>query len=250
MTRYQTQQIRNVAVLGHGGSGKTSLIEALLHKSGATTRVGRVEDGTTVSDWDAEEQRRQTSINVSIVPVDHGGHRINFLDTPGYQDYVGEVVSALHASEAGLIIVDAVAGAEVGTELVWDRLNELGKPRMIFINKIDRENANFQRAIESLREALPGSKIVPFQLPIGTESKFAGVVGLVDMKAYLGRDSAQAEIPEELKADAEAAALELVEAAAEADDELIIKYLDGEKLTPDEVRHGLHDGIKSGKITP
>jgi elongation factor G len=250
MTRFQTQQIRNVAVLGHGGSGKTSLTEALLHKSGATTRVGRVEDGTTVSDWDAEEQRRQISINLSIVPVDHGGHRINMIDTPGYQDFVGEVVSALHAAEAGLIVVDAVAGAEVGTELVWDRLNELGKPRIIFVNKIDRENANFQRTIESLREALPGSKIVPFQLPIGAESKFSGVVGLVDMKAYLGRESTQADLPADMVAAAEAAALELVEAAAETDDDLIMKYLDGEQLTPEEVRHGLHDGVKNGKITP
>ncbi len=250
MAKLQTQQIRNVAVLGHGGSGKTSLTEALLHKTGATTRVGRVEDGTTVSDWDAEEQRRQISINVSVVPVEVQGTRINLVDTPGYQDFVGEVVSALHATEAGLILVDAVAGAEVGTELVWDRLNELGKPRIIFINKMERENANFQRAIESLREALPGSKIVPFQLPIGAESKFAGVLGLVDMKAYLGREGKEAPIPEEMQAAAEAAALELVEAAAEADDELIMKYLDGEQLTAEEVRHGLHDGVKSGKITP
>lgn len=250
MAKIQTQQIRNVAVLGHGGSGKTSLIEALLHRSGATSRVGRVEDGTTVSDWDPEEHRRQISINLSIVPVDYNEHHINFIDTPGYQDFLGEVIAALHASEAGLILVDAVAGCEVGTELVWDRLVEQGKPRIIFINKMDRENANFQRALESLRSTLHGSKIVPFQLPIGSADKFQGVAGLVDLKAYLGKEGNEAALPAELQGDAEAAQLELIEAAAEADDELILKYLDGEQLTTDEVRHGLHQGVKSGAITP
>jgi elongation factor G len=250
MAKLQTQQIRNVAVLGHGGSGKTSLIEALLHKTGATTRVGRVEDGTTASDWDPEEQRRQISINLAVVPVDYNGNRINFVDTPGYQDFLGEVISALHATEAGLILVDAVAGCEVGTELVWDRLIEQNKPRIIFINKIDRENANFQRALESLRSTLHGSKIVPFQLPVGVADKFNGVVGLVDLKAFTGKDGKEVEIPADLLAEAEAAQLEMIEAAAEADDELILKYLDGEQLTSDEVRHGLHQGVKSGAITP
>ncbi len=250
MAKLQTEQIRNVAVLGHGGSGKTSLIEALLYKSGATTRVGRVEDGTTVSDWDAEEHRRQISINVSVVPVDYNGHRINFIDTPGYQDFVGEVISALHVAEAGVILVDAVAGAEVGTELVWDRLNELKKPRILVVNKMDRENANFQRTLDSLRTTLTGSKIVPFQLPIGAAAAFGGVIGLVDMKSYMGKDGKQGDVPAEYQADCEAAQMELVEAAAESDDELIMKYLDGEQLTPDEVRRGLHDGVRSGAITP
>jgi elongation factor G len=250
MTHLQTQQIRNVAVLGHGSSGKTSLTEALLFKTGATTRVGRVEDGTTVSDWDPEEQRRQISINLSVLPIEYGGKHINLLDTPGYQDFVGELISALHACEAGIIVVDAVAGAEVGTELGWDRLNELGKPRIIFINKMDRENANFQRALESLREHLHGSKIVPFQLPIGSADKFAGVVGLVDLKAYMGKDGKEAPVPADMQAAAEAAALEIVEAAAESDDELILRYLDGEQLTPEEIRRGLHQGVKAGSITP
>lgn len=250
MAKLQTQQIRNVAVLGHGGSGKTTLVEALLHRTGATTRVGRMEDGTTVSDWDPEEQRRQISINLAVVPVDYQGSRINFVDTPGYQDFLGEVISALNASEAGLILVDAVAGCEVGTELVWDRLNEQQKPRIIFMNKIDRENANFQRALESLRATLRGSKIVPFQLPIGVAEKFSGVVGLVDLKSYTGKEGKEAPIPAELESDAESAHLELIEAAAEGDDELILKYLDGEQLTPEEVRHGLHQGVMSGAITP
>lgn len=250
MANQQTDNIRNVAVLGHGGAGKTTLSEALLYKTGATTRVGRVEDGTTVADWDNEEQRRQISINVSVVPLEHNGYHINLLDTPGYQDFVGEVISALHASEAGLIVIDAVAGCEVGTELVWDRLNELGKPRILFINKMDRENANFSAAVESLRTTLTSSKIVPFQIPVGVADSFKGIIGLVDMKLYSGADGRESPIPPELMAEAEAAQLELVEAAAEVDDELIMKYLDGEQLTPEEVRRGLHQGVKSGAITP
>lgn len=250
MAKLQTQQIRNVAVLGHGGSGKTSLTEALLFKTGAASRVGRVEDGTTVSDWDNEEHRRQISINLSVIPVDHNGYRLNLIDTPGYPDFVGEVISALHAAEAGIILVDAVAGCEVGTELVWERLNELKKPRIIFINKMDRENASFSRAVESLRTALTGSKIVPFQLPIGAAESFKGVAGLVDMKAYLGKDGKEAPIPADMEAEAASVQLELVEAAAESDDELIMRYLDGEQLTPEEVRRGLHEGVRQGKITP
>jgi len=250
MATLNTQQIRNVAVLGHGGSGKTSLTETLLYKTGATTRVGKVEDGTTVSDWDPEEHRRAISLNLSVVPVEYKGSHLNFVDTPGYIDFVGEVISALHVAEAGLILVDGVAGCEVGTELVWDRLNELGKPRIIFVNKMDRENANFERTLASLRETLQGSRIVPFQLPIGAAETFAGVVGLVDMKAYIGKDGSEAPIPADMTAAAESAGQAMVEAAAESDDDLIMKYLDGETLTPEEVRHALHNGVRSGAITP
>jgi elongation factor G len=250
MAKFQSGQFRNVALLGHGSSGKTTLSEALLLKTGALTRAGRVEDGTTVSDYDAEEQRRHISINLSIVPVEFNNHRINLVDTPGYQDFVSEVIAALDVTEAGLIVVDAVAGCEVGTELAWDRLNELKKPRIIVINKMDRENANFAQTVESLRATLTGSKIVPFQLPLGSADKFTGMVGLVDMKAYLGKDGKDAPIPAEMIDDAEAARLEMIEAAAEADDDLIVKYLDGETLTPEEVRHGLHQGVRSGSITP
>lgn len=250
MAKFQSGQFRNVALLGHGSSGKTTLSEALLLKTGALTRAGRVEDGTTVSDYDTEEQRRHISINLSIVPVEFHNHRINLVDTPGYQDFVSEVIAALDVSEAGLIVVDAVSGCEVGTELAWDRLNELKKPRIIVINKMDRENANFAQTVESLRATLTGSKIVPFQLPLGSADKFTGMVGLVDMKAYLGKDGKDAPIPADMIEDAEAAQLEMIEAAAEADDDLIVKYLDGEPLTPEEVRRGLHQGVRSGSITP
>jgi len=251
MAKFHSEQIRNVAILGHGGSGKTSLTEALLLKTGAISRAGRVEDGATVSDWDPEEQRRGISINLSVVPIEFDEHKINLIDTPGYLDFLGEVISALHIAEAGLILVDAVAGAEVGTELAWNRLQELGKPRIVFINKMDRENADFHGAVESLREAFGGdSTVLPFQIPIGEADNFQGVVNLANMKAYIGPEEKETEIPAEMMEAVEAAHTALVEAAAEADDELIMKYLDGEELTPTEVRRGLYQGVKTAQITP
>jgi elongation factor G len=250
MAKYRTEQIRNVAILGHGGSGKTTLTEATLFKMGATTRMGRVEDGTTVSDWDPEEHRRTISINLSVVPVEYENTKINLIDTPGYLDFVGEVISALSVAEAGLIVVDAVAGAEVGTELAWNYLNEQNLPRLCFVNKMDRENANFQRAVESLSQITGKTKVVPMQLPIGEADKFKGVVSIVTMKAYLGKEGKEAPIPAEMAAAVEAAHQTMVEAAAESDDELIMKYLDGEELTVDEVRRGLFQGVRNGTIVP
>ncbi|MEM7131123.1 MAG: elongation factor G [Chloroflexota bacterium] len=251
MANYSTEQIRNVAILGHSGSGKTTLTEALLFKSGATSRVGRVEDGTTASDWDTEEQRRGISINLSVIPIEANDLKVNFLDTPGYLDFVGEIISGLHAAEAGLLLVDAVSGVEVGTELAWDRLIEADKPRIVFVNKMDRENADFQKALASLQESLGSDNtIIPFQLPIGAADSFSGIVNLANMKAYAGADGSEIPIPEEMMAEAEEARVAMVEAAAEADDELIMKYFDGEELTPEEVRRGLFQGVKSGAITP
>ena len=251
MAKYGTEQIRNLALLGHSGSGKTTLAEALLFKTGATSRVGRVEDGTTASDWDTEEQRRGISINLSVLPVDARDAKINLIDTPGYLDFVGEIISALHVAEAGLLLVDAVAGAEVGTELAWDRLIESEKPRIIFVNKMDRENADFLKAVASLQESLGSdANIIPFQLPIGSADNFEGIVNLANMRAYLGSDGTEADIPADMQGQAEEARLALVEAAAEADDELIMKYFDGEELTPEEVRRGLFQGVKGGAITP
>ncbi len=250
MTSFRTDQIRNVALLGHGGSGKTSLSEALLFRTKAITRLGRIEDGSTASDWDPEEHRRGISINVAVIPFVFDHNKINLLDTPGYLDFVSEVVSGLHAAEAGLLLVDGVAGAEVGAELAWDRLNALQKPRIIFVNKMDRENANFQKAVDSLREALPGSTILPLQLPIGEAENLKGVVSLVSLKAYMGAEGKEAPIPEDMLEEVETARMALIEAAAETDDELILKYLEGEELSAEEVRRGLHQGVKNCKITP
>lgn len=250
MTKFRTDQIRNVALLGHGGSGKTTLSEALLYRTKATSRQGRVEDGSTVSDWDAEEHRRSISINLSVTPVEYDNHKINFLDTPGYLDFVGEVISGLHVAETGLVLVDAVAGCEVGTELAWDRLVELQKPTIFFINKMDRENADFHKALESLRTTLDGAFIVPLQIPVGEGPNFKGVISLVTMEAYMGPQGTPTPIPAEYQDQIDAAHTLLVEAAAESDDELIMKYLEGEELTPEEVRHGLHIGIRNRKIAP
>jgi elongation factor G len=250
MAKYKTEQIRNVALLGHSGAGKTTLSEALLYKTGVVSRMGRVEDGTTVSDWDPEEQRRGISVNLSIVPVEFNNTKLNLIDTPGYQDFVGEVISGMFVAEAGLVVVDAVAGCQVGTELAYDRLRELAKPRLIFLNRMDRENANFADALQSLRRTLGDEKIVPFQIPLGVAETFKGVIGLIEMKAYLGPEGKEVPIPPEFLAEAEAARFALVEAAAEADDELILKYLDGETLSVDEVRHGLHVGVRNCAITP
>jgi elongation factor G len=250
MAKYRTDQIRNVAILGHSGSGKTALTETLLFKTGVTTRVGRVEDGTTVSDWDPEEHRRSISINLSVIPVEFENFKINFLDTPGYLDFVGEVLSALHVAEAGLLVVDAVAGAEVGTELAWNYLFEHNLPHLVFVNKMDRENADFQKAVESLRSTFSKGKFVPMQLPIGQAENFKGVVSIVTMKAYLGKEGKEAPIPAEMAAEVEAAHQFMVEAAAESDDELIMKYLDGEELTVEEVRRGMFQGIRNRTFTP
>lgn len=249
MADYTTDRIRNVTILGHGSSGKTSLAEALLFNEGGSNRLGRVEDGSTVSDWDAEEQRRGISINLAIVPVESQNTRLTLIDTPGYLDFVGEVISGLAVSEAGLVLIDSVAGVEVGTELAWEQLDAAQKPRLIFINKMDRENANFERALGSINEAFSGT-ILPFQLPIGAGESFEGVVNLVDMKAYLGADATVADIPAGLEDAAEEARQALIDAAAETDDELIMKYLEGEELTEDEVRQGLRQGVREGQIIP
>ena len=249
MAEFSTDKIRNVTIIGHGSSGKTSLVEALLFNAGGTNRVGRVEDGSTMSDWDAEEQRRGISINLSVVPVDFQGTKLNLLDTPGYLDFVGEVISGLAVSEAGLVLVDSVAGVEVGTELAWEQLDAFDKPRLIFVNKMDRENANFDNALASVHEVFSGT-ILPFQLPIGTGESFEGIVNLVDMKAYMGAEATVADIPADMEDAVGEARQNLVDAAAETDDELIMKYLEGEELTEDEVRQGLQQGVRGGQITP
>jgi len=249
MAEFSTDKIRNITILGHGSSGKTSLVEALIFNGGGTSRVGRVEDGSTVSDWDDEEQRRGISINLSVVPVEFQDTKLNLVDTPGYLDFVGEVISGLSVSEAGLVLLDSVAGVEVGTELSWEQLDAVDKPRLIFVNKMDRENANFDNALASAIEAFSGT-ILPFQLPIGAGEEFKGVVNLVDMKAYMGPDATVTDVPADMEDAVAEARQNLVDAAAETDDELIMKYLEGEELTEEEVRQGLRQGVQEGQIVP
>ena len=246
---YKTEQLRNVALIAHGSAGKTSLAEAMIFDTGATSRLGRVEDGTTVSDYDAQEIRRKISLNTSIVPCEWNGHKINVLDTPGYIDFVGEVKGAVRVADAAVVVLDAVSGVEVGTELVWGFADGQNLPRLVFVNKMDRENANFTRTLEQLGQKFEGN-MIPVQWPVSSESQFKGVVHLVSMKAYLGDKAEEGEIPAGLEDEIEEYRLRLIEAAAEGDDELIVKYLEGEELTEEEIKRGLAIGVKSGKVIP
>ena len=249
MKEYATENIRNVALVSHSGAGKTSLVEALLHHTGATNRVGRVEDGTTVSDFEDEEHRRKISLSTSVIPCEYRDTKINFLDTPGFTDFVGEVKSALWVADAALVVIDAVSGVEVGTELVWEYCEERNLPRFVIINKMDRDNANFQRALEAV-QGLSNARLVPVQLPAGEKHEFKGVIGLLSMKARMGKGDKLQEIPAEYAQAAEAARQALVEAAAEGEDELIEKYLEGQELSQDEVVRGFKKGVARGNIMP
>jgi elongation factor G len=249
MKDYATDLIRNVVLLGHGGSGKTMLAEAMLFNTGATNRLGRVDEGNTVSDYDEEEIRRRISLNLSLIPCEYKGHKINVLDAPGFTDFVGEVRSAVRVADAAMVLVDPVAGVEVGTELVWEAADEYNLPRFVVISKMDRDNANFNRALESVRGAFSGL-FVPLFLPIGEQSNFLGVVDLIARKARRGVKGDVADVPADLAGEVESARVQLVEAAAEGDDELIVKYLEGEELTPEEIRRGLKIAIKERKVVP
>jgi elongation factor G len=229
MTEFTTDRLRNVVLLGHSSCGKTTLAESLLFDTGATSRRGRVEDGSTVSDWDDEAIRRKISVGASVVPCEWQGHKVNLLDTPGFIDFVGEVKSAVTVADAALVLVDPVAGVEVGTELGWAYADERELPRAIFVNKMDRENAHFDSVLGNLRDSFSGT-IVPAQLPLGDGSAFRGVVDLLRMKAQMGEDAADAEVPADVVDLANKMRTQLVEAAAEGDDELLVKYLDGEEL--------------------
>jgi len=249
MKNYATEQLRNVGLISHGGAGKTTLAEAMLFVAGAISRLGRVDDGTTTSDFDPDEIKRKISISTSILPLEWQGHKINILDTPGYADFVGEVKEGLRVSDSAVVVVDAVAGPEVGTEMVWKYADEHALPRMIFVNRIDRENADFRRVVEQVR-AMFGKHCVAIQLPIGQQDSFRGVVDLIKMKAVEGPKSETAEIPEDLMADAESYREKMIEAVAETDDELIMKYLEGEELTQEEVEGGLRAAVNAGKVVP
>jgi elongation factor G len=246
---YKTEQLRNVGLFAHGGAGKTSLAEALLFNAGAITRLGRVEDGTTVSDYDDEEKKRRISVNLALLPCEWRDCKVNVVDTPGYADFVGEVIEAFRVVDAAAIVICAVNGVEVGTELAWRLAVERSLPKLAVVSRIDRENADFARVVGQMKDKL-GSGIVPIQLPIGSQDKFQGVVDLIRMKAYLGAKGEEAPIPDDLQAAAKEAREKVVEAAAETDDALIEKYLGGEELTNAEVLGGLKKAVRAGLLCP
>ena len=249
MKEYSTDKIRNIVLASHSGAGKTILCEALLHFTGATTRMGKIEDGTTASDFDEEEIRRKISLYTSVIPVEYNDTKINFLDTPGYTDFIGEVISSMRVAEGALIMVDAVNGLEVGTELALDYCSKFNLPRFLLINKMERENANFQKSLTSVQE-FSDVRLIPIQLPWGEKQDFKGVIDLISMKAFKGEGKTAEEIPADMKADADAARAQLVEAAAEGDDSLLEKYLEAGELTDEEVIKGLAEVVKTCNFIP
>ena len=190
MKSYDTQNIRNICFVGHGGCGKTSLTETILFNSGAVTRIGKVNDGNTVSDYLQEEIQRKISISTSLIPVENKGVKVNILDTPGYSDFIGEVISALRVADSGLLVLCGVSGVEVQAEIIWDMMVEKQIPRIIFINKLDRENANPEKVIDQLKSLYPDARFVQMQIPVGREASFERVVDIL-----------QDNIPEEYKDD-------------------------------------------------
>ena len=251
MRVYASDKLRNVAILSHGGAGKTSLAEAMLYDAGHTSRLGKTDDGTTVTDYLAEEIKRQVTVSTTLAPVEWKDCKINLLDSPGYADFIGEVKSALRACDGIIMVVDAVGGVEVMTEVHWEDADEKNLPRFVFINKLDRENANFQKVLDEMRERF-GNKVVPMTLPIGAEEKFSGVVSILQNKAYQfeGTKVAEIPVPADMAGDVERYKDILMEAAAEGNDELLMKYLDGDPLTDDEINQGLLAGVKESKVIP
>ena len=252
MKTYAPDAIRNVGLFSHMGLGKTTLAEAMLFNAGAINRMGRVDEGTTTSDYDPDEHRRTMSVQLSLLPIEWTDHKINLLDTPGYADFAGEVVSAVRVVDGAVIVADAVSGLEVGTEQAWDYCRERDLPRIVVVNRMDRENANFEGTLEQLREKF-GKCVVPVQVPIGSRDNYRGVVDLLDRKALMFGENGQVtegEIPAELTDEVQSFADQLMESVAETNDELIMKYLDGTPLTHDEVVHGVHEGVRKGSIVP
>ncbi len=247
----ETAKIRNVGVVGHGGVGKTSLVEALLFAAGALTRLGKVDDGSTTTDFDPDEIKRKISINTAVAYCDWKGHHINIVDTPGYGDFIADARAGLRVVEAAVVVVDAVAGVQVQTEKIWKFASEYELARAIVINRLDRERADFYRTLESITRRLKG-RAVPLHIPVGEEHAFQGFVDLVKMKATLFADgkAREADIPGEVADRAKEYREKLVEAAAETDDELLNKYLEAGSLEEDEMLKALRAGITAGKIIP
>lgn len=255
MKLYNTAQLRNVGLFSHGGSGKTSLLEAMLFISKATNRLGRVDEGSTVSDYDPDEVKRHISVQLSVAPVEWQDAKLNVIDTPGYAEFVGEVKAAIRVTDLAVLLVDASAGVEVGTEQMWHYAEERGCPRLLVVNKMDRENADFKMAFHSTQDVL-GKKCAPLHLPIGSQQSFSGMVDLLHQKAYFyeaGDTSGkytEGPVPDDLREDAERGREWLVERIAETDDDLTMRYLEGEELSFEELDAALRNGVKNGDLVP
>jgi elongation factor G len=247
MHQYTPENIRNVVLLSHSGAGKTSLAEAMLYNAGAITRLGKVDQGNTTSDYDPDEVKRKISLYLSLLPCEWQGIKVNILDVPGYPDFVGEVKAGIRVADAAIFVVCAASGVEVGTELTWSYAEDKKLPRMIYINKINRENADFFRVTEIIRGKF-GNQCLPLTIPIGAQDKFEGIIDLIAMKAY--RKDKEGDVPELLKGKAAEWREKLVESVAETDDVLIAKYLEGTVLTEEEIRKGLRAAVIKRKVVP
>ncbi|MEO7429307.1 MAG: elongation factor G, partial [Acidimicrobiales bacterium] len=251
MQLFSSEKIRNVALVGHGGAGKTTLAEALLHRAGAITRLGRVEDGSTVCDHDPEEQRRGLSLALAIAPFEWKGHKVNLIDTPGYADFMGDVAAALRVADLAVFVVSAVDGVEVQTEAVWRMAARLGVPRMIFVNKLDRERASFERTLDELRDRL-GAGVAPLELPIGAEASFRGIADLLTDTAHVYVDGVPhtEAIPDDMEALEHQVHDNLVEGIVVAEDALLERYLEGDIPSVSELERALTLGIEMASVFP
>lgn len=249
MKNYEIAKIRNISLLGHRGSGKTTLMEALLYISKTIDKIGTIEDGNTVSDYDKEEIRRVFSINTSVIPIEYGDGKYNFLDTPGYFDFIGEVESAVRVSGSSVIVLDATSGVEVGAEKAWRILEEKKQPRIIYLNKMDKGYINYEKLLYELKEKF-GKKIAPFCIPIGEKEEFKGFVNVIEMKSRIfnGVECEDRPIPDFM--DVSEVRNLLMEAVAETDEELMEKYFNGEEFTTEEIKRGLHKGVVNGDVVP
>ena len=252
MNVYSSEKIRNVVMLGHGGCGKTTLVEAMAYTTGIIKRQGKVEEGNTISDYDKEEQKRLFSINTSVVPVIYEDTKINLLDTPGYFDFVGEVEEALAVADAAVIVVSAKAGVEVGTMKAWDFCEKFHLPRIFFVTDMDDDNASFREVVEKLTE-LYGKKIAPFHIPIRENGKFVGFVNVVKMagrKFTTGSNYVECEIPDYVEENLSKSRETLLEAVAETSEELMEKYFAGEEFTQEEISQALRNNVIDGSVVP
>ena len=251
MNVYTTDKIRNVCLLGHGGSGKTSLVEAMAYLSGITSRMGKVTDGNTVSDYGKEEQKRQFSISTSVIPIEWEGHKINILDTPGYFDFVGEVEEALSAAGAAIIVVNGKAGIEVGTLKAWEMCEKYKLPRFIYVSNMDVDNASFRQVVEDMTN-LFGKKLAPFNLPIRENEKFVGYVNVITESGnrWQGKDVVPCEVPEYNKANLQICRDALMEAVAETSEEMMERFFNGETFSEAEIRAALRTNVCDGSIVP
>ena len=252
MKTYPTENIRNVVLVGHGGSGKTSLAEAMLFQTGAITRMGKITEGNTVCDFDEEEIRKGISVSTALAPVEFQNHKINVLDAPGYADFVNEMRAAMRVADLAIFVVSGVEGLEVQTQVAWNYAEELQLPRMIFVNKLDRENSSFRRTLDQLRDAF-GKGVAPVSLPLGREHDFKGIISVIDVAAYeydSAGKSTEGGVPEDRQGRVDEVRTDLLDSVAETDDDLLERYLEGGEISRDEIVKAIHNGVDDATMFP